>query len=76
VYTLVTDSGLRFPIANADAVNRLGYVVASAVPVPLPFVTLLPAGPALDPTAAAVEYPGAGQPPAATASPQPSSAPS
>lgn len=76
VYTLVTDSGLRFPIANADAVNRLGYAAASAVPVPLPFVTLLPAGPALDPAAAAVEYTGAGEPPPATASPQPSSAPS
>lgn len=76
VYTLVTDSGLRFPVTDADAVGRLGYNPASAVPVPLPFVQLLPAGPGLDPTAAATEYAGAAQPPAATGSAIPSAAPS
>jgi type VII secretion protein EccB len=69
VYTLVTDSGLRFTITNADAVGRLGYDPKSAAPVPLPFVTLLPAGPGLDPTAAGIEYAGAARPPAATAVP-------
>jgi type VII secretion protein EccB len=76
VYTLVTDSGLRFSITNADAVKRLGYDPSTAVPVPLPFVQLLPAGPGLDPTAAAVEYSGAAEAPAATATPLPSGAPS
>jgi type VII secretion protein EccB len=76
VYTLVTDSGLRFTIANADAVGRLGYDPKAAVPVPLPFVTLLPAGPGLDPYAAAAEYAGGPAAPAATASPGPSGTPS
>jgi type VII secretion protein EccB len=67
VYTLVTDSGLRFTITNADAVSRLGYDSKTAVPVPLPFVELLPAGPGLDPTAAGAEYGGAAQAPSATA---------
>ncbi|SHG12728.1 type VII secretion protein EccB [Jatrophihabitans endophyticus] len=58
VYALVTDSGLRFPIAGADAAGRLGYDVAAAQRVPLPFVRLLPSGPALDPAAAAAEYSG------------------
>jgi type VII secretion protein EccB len=75
VYTLVTDSGLRFGVADAGAVGRLGYDAASAVPVPLPFVALLPAGPGLDPTAAAVEYGGAAQPPAAATGAPASSAP-
>lgn len=67
VFTLVTDSGLRFGITNADAVNRLGYPPASAVRVPLPFVALLPSGPGLDPTAASAEYAGAANAPRATA---------
>ncbi|HZC69212.1 MAG TPA: type VII secretion protein EccB [Jatrophihabitans sp.] len=69
VYMLVTDSGLRFPIANADAVSRLGYDPSQAVSVPVSFLKLLPAGPGLDPTEAAVEYPGAAEPPPATATP-------
>jgi type VII secretion protein EccB len=76
VYTLVTDSGLRFAITNADAVGRLGYDPTAAVPVPLPFVNLLPAGPGLDPTAAAAEYAGAAEAPPATATSSPSPAPS
>lgn len=76
VYTLVTDSGLRFGIANADAVGRLGYQAAAAVPVPLPFVELLPAGPGLDPNAAATEYAGGRQAPPASGTPVPTSAPS
>jgi type VII secretion protein EccB len=72
VYTLVTDSGLRFSITNADAVGRLGYDASQAVSVPLPFVHLLPAGPGLDPTAAAIEYSGAADAPPATGSASPS----
>jgi hypothetical protein len=76
VYTLITDSGLRFSITNADAVRRLGYNPSDAVAVPLPFVQLLPAGPGLDPTSAATEYAGAAQAPAATATALPSGVPS
>jgi type VII secretion protein EccB len=72
VYTLVTDSGLRFGVTDADAVGRLGYDAKAAIAVPLPFVSLLPAGPGLDPTAAGAEYAGAAQAPPATASPAPS----
>lgn len=76
VYTLITDSGLRFSIADADAVRRLGYDTNAAVRVPLSFVRLLPAGPSLDPAAAAAEDAGAAEAPAATASPVPSAPPS
>ena len=62
VYALVTDSGLRFSVATTDAVTRLGYDPQLATPVPLPFLDLLPAGPALDPAAAAHEYGGAAPP--------------
>ncbi|EWM15198.1 type VII secretion protein EccB [Kutzneria sp. 744] len=58
VLTLVTDSGQRFPIPSADAASRLHFDPNAAKNVPLPFVTLLPAGPTLDPTAAAEEFPG------------------
>ncbi|MGQ0774723.1 MAG: type VII secretion protein EccB [Pseudonocardiales bacterium] len=58
VYTLVTSSGQRFPMSSADAVSRLGYVPATVKPIPLPFVTLLPSGPVLDPEAAGREVPG------------------
>ena len=63
VFELVTDSGLRFAVADAQAVSRLGYSAESAVSVPLPFVDLLPAGPALDPAAAGAEYAGTAPPP-------------
>ncbi|HTI27206.1 MAG TPA: type VII secretion protein EccB [Kutzneria sp.] len=58
VLTLVTDSGQRFPIPSADAASRLHFDPSAARNVPLPFVTLLPAGPTLDPTAAAKEFAG------------------
>jgi type VII secretion protein EccB len=57
-YTLVTESGQRFPIASPDAVARLHLNPAAASHLPLPFVALLPAGPTLDPDAAAQEFPG------------------
>lgn len=57
-YTLVTDAGQRYPIAGADAVQRLRYSPNAVKNVPKPFVDLLPAGPVLDPAAAAVEFPG------------------
>jgi hypothetical protein len=58
-YHLISDAGLRFPFSSADALARLQYQESQAKPVPMSFVTLLPAGPVLDPKAAAVEHAGA-----------------
>jgi type VII secretion protein EccB len=57
-YNLVTESGQRFPIVSTDAALRLQLNPAAASRLPLPFVALLPSGPALDPQAAAQEYDG------------------
>ena len=65
-YELITDSGLRYPVADTDAVGKLGYAVQDAVTVPLPFVGLLPSGPALDRAAASAEYRGTTATPATT----------
>ncbi|MFD0261066.1 type VII secretion protein EccB [Kitasatospora indigofera] len=48
---LVTDAGVKYPLASAAAAERLGYgaVVPSAAPEAL--LTLLPTGPSLDPAA-------------------------
>lgn len=59
-YTLVTDAGQRYPIANAETVLRLRYDPSTAPNVPESFVALLPSGPVLDPTDAQVEYSGEG----------------
>jgi hypothetical protein len=56
--TLVTDSGQRYAVPTPDAATRLRYDPAAARPIPAPFVRLLPAGPALDPPAAAREFTG------------------
>jgi len=56
--TLVTDSGQRFAVPSPEAATRLRYDPAVARSVPAPFVRLLPAGPALDPEAAAREFTG------------------
>jgi type VII secretion protein EccB len=71
-YVLVTEVGQRYEVTSgdpgtqggdnvtsADAVARLGFNPTNASPLPLPFVALLPAGPALDPHAAGQEYAGA-----------------
>ncbi|NDI46660.1 type VII secretion protein EccB [Goekera deserti] len=57
-YRLVLDGGLQFPVADADAVSRLGYDPAAAVDVPDAFLELVPAGPSLSAQAAAQEYGG------------------
>jgi ESX secretion system ATPase EccB len=61
-FVLVTETGQQYRISSADATGRLGYDPNNAVPLPLPFVNLLPAGPTLDPDAAAKEYTGSGTP--------------
>lgn len=57
-YTLVTDSGTAYPIASAEAVERLRYQPADAPSLPRSFVNLLPSGPVLDPQEAAQEHRG------------------
>lgn len=49
VVHLVTDAGLRFRLASADLLGRLGYAGVSPLRVPERLVAHLPAGPALDP---------------------------
>lgn len=55
---LVTDSGQRYAVPSPDAAVRLRYDPAAAPGVPAPFVSLVPAGPALDPASAAREFTG------------------
>jgi hypothetical protein len=62
-YFLVTDQGIRFPVPNADAVAKLGYSAAAAVPVPVNLLQLLPKGPVLSPEAALTPVPPATQNP-------------
>ncbi|MGP4109447.1 type VII secretion protein EccB [Streptomyces sp. 4N509B] len=58
-HTLVTDSGMAYPFASPEAVQRLGYAPAEAPSMPREYAELLPAGPLLDPLAAAEEQRGA-----------------
>ncbi|MET8543595.1 type VII secretion protein EccB, partial [Kitasatospora sp. NPDC004799] len=51
---LVTEVGVRYPLPPA-AVEKLGYGGATPVSVPAAVVTLLPAGPSLDPAALTAE---------------------
>jgi type VII secretion protein EccB len=50
---LVTDQGIRFPVAGGGALAALGYKAAQRKPVASALLALLPVGPALDPAAAA-----------------------
>lgn len=50
---VVTDIGWRFPVPGAEAQRALGYDGVAAQRLPAAVVGLLPAGPALDPAAAA-----------------------
>ncbi|HET6532874.1 MAG TPA: type VII secretion protein EccB [Actinoplanes sp.] len=46
--SIVTDTGLRYPIAGRELLGRLGYGGVSPRQVPAQLVALLPQGPALD----------------------------
>jgi type VII secretion protein EccB len=48
---LVTDTGMRYPVATVAVAERLGYPKGTAVAIPPPLLDLLPPGPALDPAA-------------------------
>ncbi|PZG14870.1 type VII secretion protein EccB [Micromonospora craterilacus] len=51
-YFLVTDAGVKYPIAGADAAEALGFPLEAAQNVPAPLLALLATGPVLDPAAA------------------------
>ncbi len=51
-YFVVTDSGIKYPVANPNVLPQLGYSQEAAVDVPPALVSRLPTGPTLDPTAA------------------------
>ncbi|WFE25956.1 type VII secretion protein EccB [Solwaraspora sp. WMMD791] len=50
--TLVTDLGIRYPLADRAVAAMLGYPQATPVRLPTSLVVRLPAGPTLDPVAA------------------------
>lgn len=50
--SLVTDLGYRYSLASREVANTLGYSDVEPVALPASLVDRLPAGPALDPTAA------------------------
>ncbi len=50
--SIVTDSGVRYPIADNDALNRLGYAGRTPLAMPAELVGLLPVGPTLSTAAA------------------------
>jgi ESX secretion system ATPase EccB len=52
-YFLVTDLGIRYAVASDDVLKMLGYQPTEAIAMPAGLVQLIPAGPALDPAAAA-----------------------
>jgi hypothetical protein len=49
---IVNDAGISFPLPSKDTVEKLGYDVKDAAPVPTAVMSLLPTGPLLDPKAA------------------------
>ncbi|MDH6108938.1 type VII secretion protein EccB [Kitasatospora sp. MAP12-15] len=46
---LVTDAGVKYPLASAAVVKQLGYAAVSPAAVPDGLLALLPTGPSLDP---------------------------
>ncbi|MGY3518838.1 type VII secretion protein EccB [Micromonospora sp. PTRAS2] len=48
-YYLVTDAGVKYPLAGGAVAERLGYPPANATVVSPDLIDLLPTGPALDP---------------------------
>ena len=51
-YYVVTDIGVRYFVPSDTVLKTLGYDATKAVDVPASLLTLIPSGPALDPTAA------------------------
>jgi len=67
---LITDLGVKFPLASDEVAVTLGYSGVEPVLVPSTLLAFLPTGPALDPAAAAVAQP-AGGPSALPSTPSP-----
>jgi type VII secretion protein EccB len=51
-YYIVTDIGVRYPVASADVLKILGFQPEQAQDEPANFVSRIPTGPTLDPLAA------------------------
>ena len=51
-WAIVNDAGISFPLQSKEAVQKLGYEVKKAAPVPKQVMALIPTGPTLDPKAA------------------------
>jgi hypothetical protein len=51
--SLVTDSGVRYPLASRDLLSRFSYPSSKITRIPAQLVAYLPVGPALDPVRAA-----------------------
>ncbi|MFE3785124.1 type VII secretion protein EccB [Amycolatopsis sp. NPDC059090] len=58
---LITETGMKYPLANSDAVSSLGYGGALAQRVPPELLALVPAGPLLSIDAAVTPAGGPGQ---------------
>ncbi|MFG3053085.1 type VII secretion protein EccB [Kitasatospora sp. NPDC048239] len=56
---LVTDSGVKYPLASAAVAKQLGYGAPAPSAAPEALLTLLPTGPSLDPTALTAAAPAA-----------------
>jgi type VII secretion protein EccB len=52
-YFLVTDAGIKYPLADAAVAGTLGYPLERATTLPSALLALLPTGPVLDPAKAA-----------------------
>jgi hypothetical protein len=57
---LVTDTGRKYPVVNAQALASLGYGGAARPPVAGSLLALVPTGPALDPATAGRPAPSGG----------------
>ncbi|MER7753280.1 type VII secretion protein EccB [Kitasatospora sp. NPDC097643] len=64
---LVTDTGVKYPLASPAVAKQLGYADTVPPAVPEPLLTLLPTGPSLDPAALT----GVANPSATAAAPPP-----
>ncbi|GIF25621.1 hypothetical protein Ate02nite_83510 [Paractinoplanes tereljensis] len=50
-YYLLTDAGVKYPLAGAGVATALGYAPAAAAGIPPELLDVLPTGPVLDPAA-------------------------
>ena len=57
---LVTDTGRKYPVVNAQALASLGYGGVAKPPIAGSLLALVPTGPALDPATAGQPAPSGG----------------